>query len=286
MIYIAIIAMLLGAALLIKKYHKPKDIEIEYPEVLRKGIKFGYFGCMDDQVAETVGHTSILWECQFQGQQKAANNIAEAKLPTILDVSSQCMVRLTERDGKPFVYTQAAAENLRNLFLYLRERDLLKYIYGLTPLDEPNTNALNEVELQKAIWVIQQVCEEFQELKNVKLVCIYAAKPAPYMLKEQFDIVLVDDYEELSQIFVNGTYQELVHGLRPDQKTGIMPGGGFDQDPAPFFNFAHAHPEVALIIAFVWFGPMQPADTWTGIRNNSRRAQYEEIGKQCIENLM
>jgi len=96
--------------------------------------------------------------------------------------------------------------------------------------------------------------------------------------------MLFGDYEKLSEIFVNGTYAELLKSDRPNQKTIILPGGGFGQNPEPFIRFAHENPEVACVLPFVYFNGFNPADTWIGIGDdrNPLKSAYEAAGKALV----
>jgi len=255
-----------------------KDIDIpEYPR--REGIFYGYYGCIGDQAAVVKDHTNVLWEGQMEGIDKAILNMKVAQKPVILDVSQQ-VFDINRPSGRNHDFDPHAIRNLRELFDRLRQEDVLRYIVALVPQDEPNTNVRSEQDLQMAIDAIKFVKQYYPELNETKLAIIYAAKPYPYMLKNQFDWIGVDDYDLKSQIFVNGTYAQLKEGLLPHQKTILLPGGAFGQDPKPFVNFAYANPEVGLIIPFVWFGPLQANDKWTGIKDEpSQRILYEAAGR-------
>jgi len=246
----------------------------------RTDLLYGYFGTMNSQVAETKGHVNVLWEAKFQGLEKAAANMTEAALPTVLDVANEVTVKFQDK-GNNYRYNPNAEQNLVNLFEFFRQKDVLKYVAVLVPIDEPNINIENEVELQKALDILHTVAARYPELANVKYGTIYAAKPQPYMLKNKFDWVGVDDYDVKSEIFLNGTYAELIRGLRPDQKTLLLPGGAFGQDPQPFLNFANGNKEVGAIIPFTWLGPMQPADKWVGLGDpaNSLKDKYVALGR-------
>lgn len=267
-------ALILSACI----FGSPRDIDIP-PAPQRTDLLYGYYGTMHAQASETKNHVNVLWEAKFQGLEKAADNMTEAAMPTILDVANEVMVKF-QPAGRNYRYNPQAEQNLTVLFDYFRQRDVLKYVYALVPIDEPNTNAENAAELQKALDMMHTVAARYPELIAVKYATIYAAKPQPYELKEQFDLIGVDDYEVKSEIFANGTYAELIRDILPHQKTMLLPGGAFGQDPTPFLNFANGNPEVGALIPFTWLDPMQAADQWVGIGNdnNPLKARYVEIG--------
>lgn len=263
-----------------KYIHRPvKDVVIPAPTVLRTDLMYGYYGRLGDQVAETIDHVNILWESQFEGEFHMIQNILAAKLPTVLDVATQCFQKI-EETGRNYHYRADAEELLRATFMRLQANDALRYVKYLSPLDEPNTNT-NIVDLLASIRTCKKVALEFPELTDVKFAVIYAAKPETYDCIALFDLVGLDDYDNKSKIFTNGTYARLKAQLRSNQKTIIMPGGGFGQDITPFINFAHSNPEVFAVIAFVWFGHMSPNDTWIGIGDdkNPLKSQYVQAGK-------
>lgn len=277
--------IIIGAIVLIGAYiykNRPiNDIVIPTPTVLRTDLLYGYYGTMDNQVAETKDHINILWESMFQGEDKAISNILEAKMPTVLDVASYSMKKV-EATGRNYHYRDDCETVLRQLFVKMQSAGALQYVKAIYPMDEPNTNTTAE-DLQKAITSIKKVASEFPDLTGVKFMCIYAAKPETYECIDQFDILGVDDYEEKSRIFTsNGAYTKLKAKLRPDQKTIVIPGGAFGQDPTPFVNFAHENMEVMGVVPFVWFGPMQPADKWVGIGDNANplKPDYIAVGKK------
>ena len=256
-----------------------EDIDIP-PAPARTDLYYTYYGRLNEQVEETIDHVNLLWESQFEGHVASADNILKAKLPTVLDVANQVMLKFAE-SGKNHRLNPEAETNLRGLFNYHRLRGSLEYIKFITPMDEPNTNVRSQEDVQQAIDIIRKVAADFPELNGLKFVCIYAAKPETYECISEFDYVGVDDYDLKSQIFVNGTYGHLRSKLRSDQKTIILPGGAFGQNPHPFENFANGNSEVGMVIPFVWFGPMQPADKWVGIRDDvNQKMIYTLLGKR------
>ena len=278
---ILVAGILVGILVYVSRKHAAvEDAVIPAPAVLRTDLLYGYYGCVGDQVKQTLDHTNLLWESQFDGWQATIANILLAQQPTVLDVIEDVFVKIAAT-GKNYAVSPDAEDRLRALFAALSSAGALKYVKWLYPMDEPNTNAATPQDLLQGIMTTRKVAAEFPELAGVKLACIYAAKPESFTCIEQFDLVGVDDYDRKSQVLVNGTYAALVKAKRPDAMTILLPGGGFGQDPTPFVNFAHSHAEVAAVVPFVWFGPREPADTWVGIGDvaNPRKAQYIEAGQ-------
>lgn len=280
-----LLAIIIGAVIIMfyehyKKRHI-KDIVIE-EHPTRKDLYYGYYATDQGSVEETKDHINLLWENQFGSIDTVVNNIQQTKVFTILDLSPQLFKKVADK-GKNYVYNEVADAQLKRLFQYLQDKNVLQYVKAFSPIDEPNTNVATPEDLNKAIESISRVAVNFPELNGYKLVCIYAAKPQSYTLSEKFDWIGFDDYDNKSQIFINGQYEYLKSILHTNQRTIIMPGGAFGQNITPFINFANGNAEVAAIVPFVWFGPREPRDTWVGIRDRENRQQYVDAGTKITK---
>lgn len=272
------------AALIYKAQNKPREADIPTPTVLRTDLYAGYYGVMNDQAEKTVGFVNCLWECNFQGHVKAGENILTAKVDTVISLGDQLFTRFAD-SGRNHRVAVNAKQQLTDYFNYLDLIGALQYVKAVTPFDEPNTQVESAAELMKSIQIIKEVAAGFPVLAGLKLAVIYAAKPETYDCIEMFDFVGVDDYEALSGMLTDGTYGRMKARLRPDQKTILLPGGAFGQDPTPFINFAHNNPEVLGVLAFTWLGPMVPADKWIGLGDdaNPRKQQYIDAFRALIQ---
>lgn len=290
--YIIISALALFVLYRIYKAKHPTfdDIVVPPPAVYRKDLYFGYFGAYDDQATETLGSVNLWWECGFQGEAKAISNILTAKVATVLSCGDPYLYERFQPSGRNWRVKADAETLLRGHFQALRAAGALQYVKVVVPFDEPNTNVAVG-EFQKGIDVVKKVAAEFSELADLKLATIYAFEPTPYDCIEQMDFVGIDDYSQKSAILTNGAYGALKAMLRPDQKTILVPGGCFGQDPTPFVNFAESNPEVAAVLGFVWFKAPTPADVdaikghpWVGIgeTGNPLKETYLAAGKTVI----
>lgn len=279
-LFLGALVMVIAAFLIYKnKKGKGHDIEVAAPLSRRTDLLYGYYGCELGQPEEVRGHVNLHWECQFRGMAKAASDINFMATTTVLDLSPQLFTRVADK-GKNFGLSWLAMTNTLEVFEYLQSKGALKYVKALVILDEPNTNARSAEELNSACDIARLAAARYPELIDVKLVCVYAAKPESFTCIERFDWVGVDDYDQKSSV-LQGSHQALLAAKRPDAKTILLPGGAFGQDPTPFVNWAQAHTDVVAVVPFCWFGPREPADKWVGIGANAAlRDRYIDAGKQ------
>lgn len=254
------------------------DIVVPKPQNPRTDILYGYYASLGEQVAEVKDHTNLHWEAQFDGPAKAVQNIKDANTFTVLDVGYQVF---TSDGGKKTILPDAE-QRLRDFLRYMQYNNVLHYVEVLYPLDEPNLQLRNPNDIYAAVDIVKRVASEFQELDGYKLGVIYWDESA-YTGIELFDWVGFDNYDAKSSIFTepNGRYFQMLAQLRPDQKTLLVPGGAFDQDPTPFVNFAQGRPEVVAIIPFVWFDVINDKENFLGIKSRPEMAQkYIAAGKE------
>jgi len=249
------------------------DTVIAPPTTLRTDLLFGYYG---GNAQEANPHTNLVFASGLQGQEAQLNNIEFSKQPTILDVDYCVYIR---PKGSDRVVVNPNAENLlRARFNEMKARDLLKYVIGLYPIDEPNNTVVEANVIADANKIIRKVASEFPELGGVKLVAIYS-RGYHFPAIETFDWVGFDHYENTSGIFVNGEYDNLLKAMKPWQRTIIMPGGAIgNQDITPFLNFAETHNEVVAIVAFIWWDEWEKGSK--GIRSNGMARSYCQAGMQ------
>lgn len=284
---IALVVIILAAVAV--NYYKNlpvKDIVVPFPAEPRKGVHFTYFGAEGSQVAETMNHITMLWECQWpdlpnnlSGRDKALQNIMAARMFTVLDVNEQVFKKFAD-EGKNYAFNPFAEQNLTMLFDFLRDNGALKYVRAITPIDEPNINVVSAVDLLNGIHAINKIAANYTELRGFKMVVIYAREPKSYTCFERFHWIGFNDYEMKSQI-IKKVYQPLEKDLLPDQSFMLIPGGAFDQDPTPFVNYALTSPRVAAVVAFVWCEHREIKDNWNPIRSpgNKWRDAYIAAGR-------
>jgi len=249
----------------------PTDITVPAPAQKRTDLLYGYYGHVSPQLDEARDHINLFMESQWEGSIKTIQNIQSAKMPTALDVSPQLF-----NNG---IVLENASVLLHTLFGALLAADCLKYVKIIYPADEPN-NTTTEIELTKAITIIRKVVLAYPELKDVKLAVIYAADKK-FICQEMYDYVGFDDYDKKSSV-LTGQYQELKKSLLPHQKTILVPGGSYGQDPVPFVNFAQANSEVGIVMPFVWFDDTNGNVGANGIRSGTLKQAYINAGKSII----
>ena len=251
-----------------KQAHTFHDITVPDPGTRRKDLYYGYYSCLDDQVAETKDHINLLHESQFNGPDKCIQNILDAATTTILDVSFQVFDRGVVRTD--------AETRLFEFFHLLETREALKFVKIIYPTDEPN-NTTTVGELVKCVDLIKRIAANFRDLNGVKLAVIYAADKK-FIGQEMFDYVGFDDYDKKSSV-LTGQYQKLLASLLPFQQTILVPGGAYGQDPTPFVNWAQTDERVGILMPFLWFDDKNGSVGAPGIRSNNTKAWYIAAGK-------
>lgn len=207
-----------------------------------------------------------------------------AKLPAVIDLAPELWQRGSPKD--PFEWNPARARNaLRGLFDHMLREDVLKYVKYVCIMDEPNlpVNNLPEELVELAVSLVREVMAEYPGLASTKLSCIYFYR-GPFPAIQRFDVVGFDKYQARESIFWKwfGEYPKFKKLLKAGQRTWIIPGGSFGQDPSPFVEFAHNNLEVEGIISFLWESVTNPDEQLTGIKYLPVKELYIEAGKNTI----
>jgi hypothetical protein len=252
------------------------DVVIPRPANPRKDLFFGYYGCVRPQPSETADHVNLFWESFWPPDvQQSIENVLYMARDSVLDVSQFMFIR--QPGSSRAVLSSNAERQLRDMFTMFQRAGALKYIKYLYPQDEPAWTLVSESIHRQGIDLLKRVSAEFPELSGVKYACIYHCEsgiPVTWNI-DQFDVVGYDDYAKGAETLVNGQYDSLVEKLKPGQRTLIVPGGSYLQDPEPFLAFAEGHPEVSMVIAFKWF----EEDNSPGIRDNGMAEAYRNTGR-------
>ena len=302
MTHILTLAALLVAAVIlffaytrwIPLYYARRDIVVHEPALKRSDLKFGYYGSLRDQVAETRDHVNLFWPFQFEGTEKLIADIRAAALPTVLDVGLQ----LTERNrGGKSVLREHGEARLREFLIRLELEGVLHHVIGLTVGDEPNSQFESLLEWTRANDTLRLVLREFPSLSGVKVVTLLNGAAPMDLWVPHADLVGFDCYSRRASIFQtaswwppkwDGEYTRLRKMLRPDQRTFLVPGGGkardvYEQDPTPFINAAHTFPEVWAVVPFLWPSTADGDNHITGIRDiPAMRDAYTAAGRKIV----
>lgn len=244
---------------------------------IRKGW-FGYYGSKGNQVAETADHTNVHWEAFWDDEQGAIENLRKVDGHVVLDVG-----RIFERVGPKNLALRKNAEFLlRDLFDKLREAGVLDKVDATVVHDEPNLPE-NQIidELPLAVGLVRSVASEYPELSGLLQCCIYYSH-TPMIHMELFDLVAFDEYGAGADIFrVGGSYDVFRSKLKPGQRTLLIPGGSYGQDPKAFVTAARYYPECLGIIAFLWREPGHGSGA-ESICNLPIRDAYVAAGKELL----
>lgn len=270
-IFLLAAAILIGV-ILYRKYRTFSDIIVNAPATKRTDLYYGYFSCLDNQVAETKDHVNIFMDSQFDGPDKCIQNILDAQMDTILDIQYQ----LFEKSANILVIRPNAEQILTDFLNLLKLKGALKFVKIIYVADEANNTTTLEM-LSESLKITKTVVAKFSELADIKYGMIYAADK-PFIGQELFDYIGFDDYDKKSTVLVN-QYEILKKSLLPGQKTILVPGGAYGQDPMPFVNFAEANSEVGILMPFLWFDDKNGSVGALGIRSNANKQSYIDAGK-------
>ncbi len=274
MITLVILLAAATAYLIYRKTRTFKDIVVAYPGNKRTDLYYGYFASLGNQLEETKDHINLFMDVQFNGPERTRADIAAFNGDAALDVAYQLFVR---PEGAKFSILRSDAEaRVREFFTFLTP--VLPKIKILFAMDEPNNTLESGNEFYLGIAILKKVVAEFS--LDVKYAVIYSADK-PTICQDQFDYIGIDDYEKKSSILV-GQYQRLKASLLPHQKTILVPGGAYGQDPWPFVYFAQANPEVGIVMPFLWYDDTMGAVGAKGIRSNGLRDEYVKAGKAIV----
>lgn len=261
---------------------KYTDIELPMSDTVRTDLLYGYYSALENTYDEVKGHVNLFWYSHFFGLDKFVEILQEISMKVVLDVAPLCL-QGSGQGGE--TVREDAAESLRNYFKTLKAYNVLHKITYLYPKDEPNIFMASEAEHLKLINLVKAVAAEFEELKDVKYAVIYA-HGKPFWNSEAHDVVAIDNYGQKSQILTIGDHADLVKLLKPGQKTWLIPGAAFGQNPDPFVAYALSHPdEVEGVIPFLWFDDPNHKDVdYTGLQaaEPAFRDKWIAAAKRCL----
>lgn len=259
-----------------RKWWYRNDVQFPAPAERRKDLYIAFYGCLGDQVVQTKGSVNLHMESQWEGVDVARKNIRECGCDVMLDVSPQLFVRTSGQFG----LNPSAIDNLTQLFTDLRLDGTLGRVKALYPIDEPNNTVGNPHILSFALAALRLAASKFSELTEVKFATTYAADK-DFICADQFDWIGFDDYDMKSSVLVGSKYKALVSSLKPHQRTMIIPGAAYGQDPVPFVNYAQSHPEVAVVLSFLWAD--READVGAkGAKDNGMAQTYLHVGAAAL----
>lgn len=260
------------------------------PTALRHDILFGYYGDDAAQAAEVAGHTNLYWASHWDGLGAQITNLGRARAAGLTKV-------VLMMEGQDPAGPAQAVARVRDWMLALRDARALEGldVAALYWRDEPNNpdpafgGELSDAYVRAVNLGIREMLDRVMpELRGAALAAIFAGgSPARPGLEAgadpagAFDWVGPDHYN-LGCGVLGPVQRDIAERKKPGARDLIVPGGAFGQDPRCFEDYAHAHPDVVAIVAFIW------KDRWD-TKNPSRpgirgipeiRALYEAMGKR------
>lgn len=163
-----------------------------------------------------------------------------------------------------------AFDDLRAFVQSLRDSSLLPAIDSVYPLDEPNTRIGGGAAQVPTFAKLRDFLAGAEDTRHIELFAIYAPIRYGTIGMTLFDQIGIDDYDRGTGVF------DEYAAIPPGKRVWVVPGGAapWQQDPAPYKQYADAHPEVVGIMPFLWID----RDDAAGIRNARTRTSYVELG--------
>ena len=250
--------------------------------------KFGYYLTLPGQIEETQDHVNLLW-LDTQGrlpQQEMARATTLGKA-VVIDMAG-CLF-----DGRAI--RPDATERVQSLRTYIKLHGDLSAVRVLVPIDEPNLpeTAVSHL-LPAAVAILRYAWPE------ALVGCIYY-NDGRFQHHHLFDVLGFDDYlggfgicqkprwyERIKLFFGGfvrrGSYLRFAELLRPDQRTWLIPGGTYGEQPWPWVEFANRRPEVWAIVGFLWPATADGNEQFLGISGQPEiRAAYIAAGLSLLE---
>lgn len=257
-----------------------QDNIIPMPPTLRTDLHNVYYLGLAGQLDQTGDHTSLFWHAQWFDLARLAADLAKHhRHDLVLDCGAQLFS--WQSASKKYRFLPDAQSRLASLFGQMRALGILQRVKYIVPGDEPNLNCESEADVHLAVDAIEAEIVRWPELAGVKLTCIYADWDTGWWALNRFAVVGVDNYSQGSGVLVgDGAHARLVRALQPGQRTMIIPGAAFGQDPAPFVAYAHSNPQVEMVVPFLWSHVQQDVESWVGLERQSPENQerYRRAG--------
>ena len=294
-----VLAIVVGFAVSRRKRKREEtpwpDVVIPMPATLRTDLHNVYYIGLDGQLDQYGDHVSLFWFTQWFPLDSLAAMLARYPgIDLIIDVAPQVLPPRWADENReyrlPPVHAVDARQQLAGLFGRMRAAGIIHRVRYIVPMDEPNLFCNSEADLRGAVRDIKAEIAAWPELAGVKMTCIYGGdgKSHPFWCLDEFDIVGIDNYSQRSGVLVgDGAHARLLRELRQGQRTMIIPGPAYGQDPAPFVAYAHSHPEqVEMVVPFIWSHVSESADKegWVGLerRTAAERELWRQAGKTIL----
>ena len=249
-------------------------------------MKLGYYLTLPGQIAETQDHVNLLWLD------------TEGRLPLDMvlhatTLGKSCVIDMAGCLFSGKTIRLDAAQRLQVLRSYIKLHGRLSAVEVLVPVDEPN---LPETDVAQLLPAAVQIMRD--AWPEAKVGCIYY-NDGRFQHHHLFDILGFDDYwieagafdkprwyERIKLFFGGfvrrGSYLRFAELLRPDQRTWLIPGGTYGEQPAPWVEFAKSRPEVWAVVPFLWAATADGDEQFRGICAEPMRSAYIAAAHELI----
>jgi hypothetical protein len=245
--------------------------------VPRTDLLFGYYGQDSLTVNETAPHANLYWAAEFYGPGEQMAGLTQAIAAGMRTVIPMPLCHVPPERGE---------EEARFWLKRLHAAGLLKGAAAVAWCDEPNTSrsgAWSDAQAVAMTAAVRRAMAGFPDTASAAVVVIYACAVAGRPGITAADWPGCDDYEKgCGLLRDSGPVDDMRRGLGSEQRLVLLPGGAspWRQDPACFMAYAHAHPEVVAVVAFLWQSVTDEGSTYPGIRTDpTMRRLYCEAAR-------
>ena len=265
---LAVFLLCLVIGVIVVALQKKKEDKPSQPQpapLITRGdkVEVGYFGQFDNQNQETADHVTYAMPMDWGDWDTAQVDIQQRIIRQLQDAKAKGITKAIVAVG--FLtwtknYQLKGTKYLQVFRTQLETLGLLDMVEAFYPIDEPDVyikeQGLTEDNLEKGLLNVHTVFPEKH------LMVIYGDNGTP--AQAYYDIVGKDKYGK----------GLITIPLLPNQRLALVRGGSdpWKEDPTPAVDYALSHPEVQLIVWFI-YGDYAGGK---GIRNNGMLPKYKE----------
>ncbi|MEO8674722.1 MAG: Ig-like domain-containing protein [Casimicrobiaceae bacterium] len=203
---------------------------------------------------EVVAHTNLSFELGiFNDVDPNSIQSLETHVPLMRANGMKAMleigyIHVTDPNGH--VHYLGNVDKVRALLDHIKRLGGLDLVVAFYPIDEPDMTDLSSNDIRDANAAIHALCAEYPELGGCAIAVIYSDHNPTGA--QYYDWIGTD----AGNYYLGPNSME----LNPGQRLILIPGGAdpWRMDPTSYLSYAQDHPEVVLIMPFLWISDPPP----------------------------